>query len=84
VRTNASRITSDLIDQIAASRRALESELRRELGEVLGSASRALGRARAQLAGDGSAARAELARLEGLRRAVEAVAQARPNGARPA
>lgn len=76
VRTNASRITSDLIDQVSESRRALEAELRRELREIHDAASRALERARLELAGDGSAARAELRRLDELAAMVRALAPA--------
>jgi len=76
IRTNASRITSDLIDQVAESRRALEAELRHELAEVHDAASRALERARRQLAGDGAAARAEMQRLAALADTVRALASA--------
>lgn len=76
VRTNASRITSDLIDQVSESRRALEAELGRELRAVHDAAARALERAREKLAGDGSAARTELRRLDELASTVRTLAAA--------
>jgi hypothetical protein len=84
IRTNASRITSDLVDQVEESRRALERDLRTQLAEVHEAAARALERARSRRAAGAAAVQAELSRLEALRADVESLRQPRPNGARPA
>jgi hypothetical protein len=69
--TNASRVTSDLREQVLESRRRLERDLRDVLREVYAVAERALQRAQAQRARGADATRAELDRLADLRTAIE-------------
>jgi hypothetical protein len=71
--TNATRIVNDLEERVLESRRRLEIEIRGCLDSVSSSAERALQRARAQHAAGSDAVRAELDRLDGLYRRVEAL-----------
>lgn len=66
--TNGSRVENDFNDQVLESRRSLDSEIRARLREVHTSAERALALARARLAAGSGAVKAELDRLDGLRR----------------
>lgn len=73
-RTNASRVQNDLARRFLGSRERLERDIERRLDELLGSAVRALERARAILAEGTGARDAELERIEGLRVRAAALA----------
>lgn len=72
---NAARVVNDFDERVIESRRRLESEIRSYLQQVSTSAERALERARSHYTAGQDAVRAELARLEVLRHAVEALRQ---------
>jgi hypothetical protein len=67
VDSNGARVSNDLIDRVAESRRRLEAELAALLREVATSAERALERARERHAAGAEAIRAEVDRLDRLR-----------------
>jgi GTP-binding protein EngB required for normal cell division len=69
--SNSARIKNDLIDLVRESRRHLEAELRGRLSAAVRSASDALEKARARHAEGDAEVRAELDRLDSLRRDVE-------------
>ena len=69
--TNSARLTNDLIARVVESRRQLESQLRVLLDEITSAAEHAVGQARIHHQAGTDAVRAELARLDGLRRRVE-------------
>jgi GTPase SAR1 family protein len=81
IRTNSARLANDLSARVAGSERRLESEIRERLSTLAESAQRALNRARAQQAAGAEAVRAELVRLDDLRRRVERLG---PNAAHAA
>jgi GTP-binding protein EngB required for normal cell division len=68
--TNGTRIENDFNDRVLESRRLLESEIRGHLGDVHASAERALARARARISEGSEAVKAELGRIDTLRRQV--------------
>ncbi len=70
---NSTRVLNDLDERVLESRRRLESEIRERLHEVCDSAARALERARARRSAGAEAVSAERARLDDLRRKVEAL-----------
>ncbi len=70
---NSSRLLDDLAHRVSDSRRKLEGEIRRRLSEALESAKGALERARSRKAAGEESVRAELARLEALRRSAAAL-----------
>ncbi|MFI5182678.1 MAG: dynamin family protein [Thermoanaerobaculia bacterium] len=70
--SNSARVKNDLIDLVRESRRRLEAEIRERLSAAVRSASAALDRAKARRAEGEASVRTELARLESLRRSVEA------------
>ena len=76
IRTNASRVQNDLLRRFLGSRERLEREIERRLDEVLGSAERALDRARTILASGTAARDGELARIEAFRERSMALAPA--------
>ena len=69
--TNATRLTSDLDEQVLESRRRLEHELRERIRDIYRVAERALTRAQAQRQRGAAATREELARLTAARVTVE-------------
>jgi Dynamin family len=71
---NSTRVVNDLDERVLESRRQLESEIRERLHEVCDSATRALERARSRQAAGEEAVRAELIRLDDVRRRVESLA----------
>lgn len=72
--SNASRVTFDLRDRVSESRRALESELRFLLEEIVAAAMRALAAARQAREGGEAATAAELQRLNGYRAVLRELA----------
>jgi GTP-binding protein EngB required for normal cell division len=68
LRVNASRVTGDLDERVLESRRRLESEIRSYLLDLHQSAQRALEVARVRWVAGADARRAELERLDALRR----------------
>ena len=70
--TNSARMANDLTARVEESQRRLELEIRTRLSRLVDSAERALERARAQQASGAEAVRAGLARLDRLRKQVEA------------
>jgi len=66
---------NDFDERVIESRRCLEADIRSSLEQVSASAERALQRARSRQAEGEDAVRAEVARLDGLRRAAEALAR---------
>jgi GTP-binding protein EngB required for normal cell division/polyhydroxyalkanoate synthesis regulator phasin len=77
--TNSARVVNDLVDRVVESRRGLEADIRARLRETVGAAEHALAVARARREAGADAVGAELARLEALRRRIEAIrAEARP------
>jgi hypothetical protein len=80
--TNAARVKNELKDRVLESRRRLEAEIRGHLREVYASAERALHGAREREGAGGAAVRAELERLEALRRRVEALREEPGGGTR--
>jgi hypothetical protein len=73
--TNAARISNDLDDRVLESRRRLESDVRKCLQAVSGSAERALNETRARRAAGGPAVRIALAHLEHLRTEVRTLSK---------
>jgi GTP-binding protein EngB required for normal cell division len=71
--TNAHRVTHGLIEQARESRGRLEADLRRQLGEGVRCAERALEAAEASRAGGAEAIAAELRRLASLEHATAAL-----------
>jgi hypothetical protein len=71
--TNSSRIQYDLDERVTESRRRLEAEIRARLREVCTSAEGALEQARTKRAAGEDAVRAEVERLDALRRFTEAL-----------
>ena len=69
--SNSARLQNDLIDLIRESRRRLETEIRSRLSRAVGSASTALDRATTRLAEGEASVRAELTRLDSLRKSIE-------------
>jgi GTPase Era involved in 16S rRNA processing len=69
--TNSARMANDLTARVDESQRRVELEIRTRLSQLVDSAERALGRARAQQASGADAVRAELARIDVLRGRVE-------------
>ena len=76
VLTNVHRVTNALIEQALESRQRLESELRRQLREVVGRAQRAFDEARAHQARGAAAVRAEIERLQAISLEVAALSSA--------
>jgi len=74
----ATRIQSDLAERVLESRRRLEAELRAHLGEIHGSAQRALVRARAVRAGGAAAIEGELEGLTRFERDLSEIAGTAP------
>jgi hypothetical protein len=70
---NTAGATQDLRERVRESRRELEAEVRRALQRVAERAGRALASARVAHAGGAGAIQAELDRLDGLRREVDAI-----------
>jgi GTPase SAR1 family protein/polyhydroxyalkanoate synthesis regulator phasin len=70
---NSTRVVNDLDERVRESRRRLESEIRERLREGLESAVSALENARARRSAGAEAVAAEIARLDDLRRQVEAL-----------
>jgi hypothetical protein len=75
--SNSARIQNDLIERVRESRRRLEADLRSQLHEALESAERALERAQERHAAGQESVRAEIERLEALRRATGSLPGAR-------
>ncbi len=73
LRANTSRIANDLRERVLESRRQLESDIRRHLRRVFTIAEHALERARRQQAEGAEAVQAELTRIEGLQRELQAL-----------
>jgi hypothetical protein len=71
--TNSARVGNDLTQRVLESRRQLESQLTGLLQEITRAAEHAVQQARVHQQGGAAAVRAELARLDGLRRRVEAL-----------
>lgn len=71
--TNIARAQNDLIERARQSRQRLETEIRGRISEAHEVAARALARAREAHAAGGDAVRAELDRLDHLRRVVAAL-----------
>jgi hypothetical protein len=69
--TNASRVTSDLDEQVLESRRRLERDLRERLRDVYRVAERALERAQERVRSGATAIREETERLAAARQAIE-------------
>lgn len=67
---NSARIKNDFLERVLESRRLLETELRGRLGELAGSAERALERARQTRAKGAAAVEAKLTWIAGLRSRV--------------
>jgi hypothetical protein len=71
--TNSARVSNDLIDRVAESRRSLEGDLSALLREIATSAEHALEQARERHRAGDAAVRAELERLESLQQRVDAL-----------
>jgi GTP-binding protein EngB required for normal cell division len=71
--SNSARVQNDLIDLVRESRRRLEAEIRGRLSQSVRSASAALAGARARRAEGEASVNAETARLEALRKRIEAL-----------
>lgn len=69
--TNSARVANDLTERVVESRRRLESDLTVLLHEITAAAEHAVQQARIHHQAGANAVRAELARLDGLRRRVE-------------
>ncbi|MFN8544860.1 MAG: hypothetical protein U0807_11760 [Candidatus Binatia bacterium] len=69
--TNATRLTSDLAEQVLESRRRLEHDIRERIRDIYRVAERSLERAQAQRQRGTEATREELARLAAARGAIE-------------
>jgi predicted GTPase len=70
IRSNASRVANDLSSRVEQSQRRLEHEIRERLSDLVATAERALDKARTRQAAGEDAVRAEVTRLDGLRRRV--------------
>ncbi len=70
LQTNAHRVTNGLIEQALESRRRLEMELRRQLGEVVACAERALEEARVHRARGAGAVGERLREIDALRHEI--------------
>ena len=68
--SNSSRVGNDLSSRVAESQRRVEFEIRQHLSTLVTSAQRALSNARAQHAAGAEAVKAELTRVDALRRRV--------------
>jgi hypothetical protein len=71
--TNATRLTSDLDEQVLESRRRLEHDLRERIRDIYQVAERALERAQAQMQRGTAATHEELARLTAARVAIQEI-----------
>lgn len=71
VSANAARVVNDFEERVLESRRRLEAEIRSFLEQLTVSAERALDRARDRQAAGQDAVRADVARLDALRQAVD-------------
>jgi hypothetical protein len=71
IETNTWRLANDLDDRVVESRRSLEQQIRSRLRELTTTAERALERAREKSAAGADAVRAELDRLDSIRREVQ-------------